>query len=209
MDSVALNQFPIMGKANCNFLAFGVESGTQKILDRLKKDQTLEQIEHAVKEAKKHGITTAHGFFLVGSPDETVADILQSFKFAARLKLDTFGFNRLCVYRGTPLWTEYLNRGILDDERDWDKWFRCSEIDDTVLPGDVVHNARKKGYLILFAYRIFFRPIQTYRLVRNFCRYMKFTDVIRLILSPFRKIDHHQTHSMTDEDLEVPVKMVS
>jgi hypothetical protein len=45
--------------------------------------------------------------------------------------------------------------------------------------------------------------------VRNFCRYMKFTDVIRLILSPFRKIDHHQTHKMTDEDLEVPVKMVS
>ncbi len=209
VDSVALNQFPIMGKANCGFLAFGVESGTQKILDRLKKDQTLAQIEHAVNEAKKHGIKTAHGFFLVGSPDETVADIIQSFKFAARLKLDTFGFNRLCVYRGTPLWTEYVNRGILDDERDWDKWFRCSEIDDTVLPGDVVHNARKKGYLILFAYRILFRPIQTYRLVRNFCRYMKFSDVIKLILSPFRKIDHHQTHKMTEEDLEVPVKMVS
>jgi radical SAM superfamily enzyme YgiQ (UPF0313 family) len=209
VDSVALNQFPIMGKANCNFLAFGVEAGTQKILDRLRKDQTLEQIEHAVKEAKKHGITTAHGFFLVGSPGETVKDILQSFKFAARLKLDTFGFNRLCVYRGTPLWTEYLNRGILDDERDWDKWFRCSEIDPTVLPGDVVHNARKKGYLLLFAYRIFFRPIETYKLVRNFSRYMKFRDVIKLILSPFRKIDHHATHNMTEEDLEVPVKMVS
>lgn len=209
VDSVALNQFPIMGKANCNFLAFGVEAGTQKILDRLKKDQTLDQIEHAVKEAKKHGIKTAHGFFLVGSPGETVKDIIQSFKFAARLKLDTFGFNRLCVYRGTPLWTEYLNRGILDDERDWDKWFRCSEIDPTVLPGHVVHNARKKGYIYLFAYRIFFRPIETYKLVRKFSRYMKFRDVIKLILSPFRKIDHHQTQNITEEDLEVPVKMVS
>ena len=30
VDSVAVDQLPIMGKANCNFLAFGVESGTQK-----------------------------------------------------------------------------------------------------------------------------------------------------------------------------------
>jgi hypothetical protein len=38
---------------------------------------------------------------------------------------------------------------------------------------------------------------------------MKFKDVVRLILSPFRKIDHHTTQSMTEENLEVPVKMVS
>jgi radical SAM superfamily enzyme YgiQ (UPF0313 family) len=42
VDSVAVDQLPIMGKANCNFLAFGVESGTQKILDRLDKRQTQE-----------------------------------------------------------------------------------------------------------------------------------------------------------------------
>jgi len=48
VDSVAVDQLPIMGRANCNFLAFGVEAGTQKILDRLDKNQTLEQIEKAV-----------------------------------------------------------------------------------------------------------------------------------------------------------------
>ena len=77
VDSVAVDQLPIMGKANCNFLAFGVESGTQKILDRLDKRQTLEQIEHAVSEAKRCGIERAHGFFLVGSPGETEEDILE------------------------------------------------------------------------------------------------------------------------------------
>ena len=136
-------------------------------------------------------------------------NLIQGFKFAARLKLDTFGFNRLCVYRGTPLWQEYLGRGLLDDARDWDKWFRCSEIDPTVLPGEVVHRARKKGYLILFAYRIFFRPIETFKLVRKFSRYMRFIDVMKLILSPFRKIDHHATQKMMDEDPEIPVKIAS
>ena len=68
---LAVDQLPIMSKANCTFLAYGVEAGTQKVLDRLKKNQTLEQIEYAVSEAKRQGIERAHGFFLVGSPGET------------------------------------------------------------------------------------------------------------------------------------------
>jgi radical SAM superfamily enzyme YgiQ (UPF0313 family) len=176
-----------MAMANCSFLAFGVEAGTQKVLDRLKKKQTLEQIERAVREAKRHGIETAHGFFLVGSPGETEADILESFRFAARLKLDTFGFNRLCAYRGTPLWQEYVERGIVDDARDWHKWFKCSDIDPTVLPSEVVNRTRQKGYLMLFAHRLFLRPIQTIKLLRKFGRHMKTADILKLLCSPFRR----------------------
>jgi radical SAM superfamily enzyme YgiQ (UPF0313 family) len=187
VDSIAVDQFPIMARSNCGFLAFGIEAGTQKVLDRLKKNQTLEQIERAVSEAKKHGIDTAHGFFLVGSPDETEEDIKESFRFAARLELDTFGFNRLCVYRGTPLWHEYLQRGIIDDERDWYKWFKCSDIDPTVLPSETVNQARKKGYLILFSHRVFLRPIKTFKLLRTFARSMAVSDVLKLLWSPFRK----------------------
>ena len=187
VDSAAVDQFPIMAESNCNFLAFGIEAGTQKVLDRLKKNQSLDQIKNAVNEAKRYGIGTAHGFFLIGSPDETEADILQSFRFAARLKLDTFGFNRLCTYRGTPLWQEYVDRGIIEDERDWYKWFKCSDIDPTVLPSEVVNRARQKGYLLLFAHRIIMRPIQTFKLLRTFGRNMKASTIFKLLWSPFRK----------------------
>jgi radical SAM superfamily enzyme YgiQ (UPF0313 family) len=187
VDSVAVDQLPIMRRANCNFLAFGVESGSQKILDRLNKRQTLEQIERAVSEAKRCGIERTHGFFLVGSPGETQEDILESFRFCARLKLDTFGFNRLCVYRGTPLWHEYVERGIIDDDRDWDKWFKCSDIDPTVLPSETVNRARQKGYALLFAHRIVRRPIQTWKLLRALGRHMKISDILRLLSSPFRR----------------------
>ena len=37
-----------------------------------------------------------HGFFVIGCPGETAEDI-QETRFAARLELDTFGFNRLAV----------------------------------------------------------------------------------------------------------------
>jgi len=210
VDSVAVDQLPIMGKAKCNFLAFGVESGTQKILDRLDKRQTLAQIEHAVSEAKKHGIERAHGFFLVGSPSETEEDILESFRFAARLKLDTFGFNRLCVYRGTPLWKEYLDRGILDDERDWDKWFKCSDIDPTVLPSETVNRARQKGFMILFSRRLLCRPLQTFKLIRTLGRHMKYSDIFKLLSSPFRKRTLHRKPElparMLDLGLSAPVR---
>ena len=187
VDSKAVEELPLMVKANCNFLAFGIEAGTQKVLDRLRKNQTLAQIENGVSEAKRQGIGTTHGFFLVGSPGETVSDILESFRFAAKLKLDTFGFNRLCTYRGTPLWQEYVERGIIDDERDWYKWFKCSDIDPTVLPSELVNKARQKGYMILFAKRIFMRPIKTFKLLRSFSRNMKFSTIFKLLASPFKK----------------------
>ncbi len=85
--------------------------------------------------AKAAGIEIVHGFFVVGNPDETVEDMRATFDFAAKLRLDTFGFNRLCVYRGTPLWKEYVQRGLVDDASDWFKYFKCSEIDPTCLRG--------------------------------------------------------------------------
>jgi radical SAM superfamily enzyme YgiQ (UPF0313 family) len=187
VDSVAVDQMPFMKRANCNHLAFGVEAGTQKVLDRLRKNQTLEQVEHAVSEAKHHGIQRAHGFFMIGSPGETAEDIMESFRFAARLKLDTFSFNRLCVYRGTPLWQEYVEQGIIDDERDWHKWFKCSDIDPTVLPGEVLNRLRMKGFARLFASRILLRPVETYNQVRTFGRHMKTTDILKLLSGPFRR----------------------
>jgi len=187
VDSVGIEQLPLLRQAGCDFLAFGVEAGTQKVLDRLNKKQTPAQVEHAVREAKRQGIARVHGFFVVGSPDESAADILESFRFAAGLELDTFGFNRLCVYRGTPLWAEYVARGILDDDRDWHKWFKCSDIDPTALPGAIVNRLRAKGYARLFLHRIFRRPVRTWRLLRSFGRHMKTTDILRLLGSPFRR----------------------
>jgi radical SAM superfamily enzyme YgiQ (UPF0313 family) len=187
VDSVGIEQLRVLREAGCSSLAFGVEAGTQKVLNRLKKKQTPAQVEHAVSEAKRHGIERIHGFFVVGSPDETRADMLESFRFAARLELDTFCFNRLCAYRGTPLWQEYVARGIIDDQRDWHKWFKCSDIDPTALPGPVVNRLRAKGYGLLFLHRIIKRPIRTWKLLRAFGRHMKMSDILKLLYSPFQR----------------------
>jgi len=185
VDSTAQHLFPAMAKAHCRTLMFGIESGSQSVLDRLQKEQTLEEVEAAVTNAKRAGIEIVHGFFVVGSPGETVEDMRATFDFAARLPLDTFGFNRLCVYRGTPLWHEYINRGLVNDADDWYKYFKCSEIDPTCLPGETINAERTAGFRRLFWYKLTRYPLQSLRLLRRFTRYMKLRDVLYLIVKPF------------------------
>lgn len=185
VDSVAQHLFPAMAKAHCRTVMFGIESGSQRILDRLKKDQTLDEVATAVRNAKNAGIEIVHGFFTVGNPDETVEDMRATFDFASKLPLDTFGFNRLCVYRGTPLWQEYLKRGLVKDATDWYKYFKCSEIDPTCLSGETINLERQRGLKRLFLYKLTHYPVQTYRLLRRFLRYMPVRDVAYLILKPF------------------------
>jgi radical SAM superfamily enzyme YgiQ (UPF0313 family) len=185
VDSTAQHLFPAMARAHCRTVLFGIESGSQRMLDRLKKEQTLEQIETAVTNAKRAGIEIVHGFFVVGLPEETEEDLRQTFRFASRIRVDSFGFNRLCVYRGTPLWREYLQRGLVDDMRDWYKYFKCTEIDPTCLSGEVVHWIRSREMRKLLLYKLFCYPVQTLRLLRRFVRYMLLRDVVYLIVKPF------------------------
>jgi radical SAM superfamily enzyme YgiQ (UPF0313 family) len=185
VDSVCMDLFPAMAKAHCRTLMFGIESGSQKMLDRLKKEQTLAEVETAVANAKRAGIEIVHGFFVVGIPDETEADLRQTFEFASKLPIDTFGFNRLCVYRGTPLWHEYVQRGLVNDAEDWYKYFKCSEIDPTILPGETIHRIRSEGLRRLIRYKLVRYPWQTLTLLRRFIRYMPLRDVVYLIVKPF------------------------
>ncbi len=185
VDSTCMQLFPIMAKALCRTIMFGIESGSQKILDRLKKEQTLQEIETAVTNAKEAGIEIVHGFFVVGIPDETEEDMRETFRFASKLRIDSFGFNRLCVYRGTPLWQEYVRRGLVNDVEDWYKYFKCSSIDPTVLPGEEIHRIRSEEMQKLIVYKLTRHTRQTLRLLRRFTRYMPLRDVLYLIVKPF------------------------
>ena len=185
VDSSCMELFPAMAKAHCRTLMFGVESGSQKILDRLKKEQTLAETMTAVVAAKKAGIEIVHGFCVVGNPDETEEDMRETFRFIARLPLDTFAFNRLCVYRGTPLWQEYLARGLVTDEADWYKYFKCSAIDPTVLPGETIHRIRAEELKRLIVYKFLHFPVQAFTLMGRLARSMSARDILLMLVKPF------------------------
>ena len=185
VDSKCVELFPRMAESGCRSMAFGIESGSQKILDRLRKKQTIEQITTAVNGAKRAGLETVHGFFLIGCPDETAEDIRATFDLASRLLVDSLGVNRLEVFRGTPMWDEYVERGLVDEERDWHKSIECSEIDPTVLDKEEIQRLRARGMRRLITYKLVHHPLQVLRLLRRLARNMPLRHVVGLLAKPF------------------------
>jgi radical SAM superfamily enzyme YgiQ (UPF0313 family) len=96
-----------MSKAGCKTIWFGVESGSQKILQRIGRNTTLEQIESAFKLCRKNRIQIACSFML-GVPDETLRDMEASLKFAKKLNPDWCLFNIFIANPDSKLYQEVL-----------------------------------------------------------------------------------------------------
>ena len=96
-----------MSKAGCKTIWFGVESGSPRILQRIGRNTTLQQIEDAFKLCRKNNIEVACSFML-GLPDETLADMEASLEFAKKLDPDWCQFNIFIAYPDSKLYQEML-----------------------------------------------------------------------------------------------------
>jgi len=102
-----------MKKAGVKYVAFGIESGNQDVLDFYDKGITLDQIIKAVKLSSKMGFISS-GNFILGAPIETKEHIENSIKFACSLPLEQVGFSTLEYRYGSDLWIEAVNKGLID-----------------------------------------------------------------------------------------------
>ena len=103
----------------CVGIAFGVESGSQDILDRvLKKGITLDQVRKAFTWAYEAGIPT-DAYFMVGIPGETEEDILQTIRFSRTLRASAANFAMTIPMPKTELFDIALEKGEIWAES-WD-----------------------------------------------------------------------------------------
>ncbi|MDP3947388.1 MAG: radical SAM protein [bacterium] len=102
-----------MKQAGCYAIAYGIESASPEILETLDKGITLEQVEAAVRLTQQVGLQTI-GYFMLGSPGESLETISQTIRFAKKLKLDFAQFAITTPYPGTKLYDLYLE-GRRDD----------------------------------------------------------------------------------------------
>lgn len=106
-------------KAGCNYVAYGIESGNQEVLDKIPKGATLDQVREAVKITKKVGIPVC-GFFMFGLFGDTKETMQQTIDFAKELDLDMVAWNLATPYPGTRLYEEIERNGnFLFDTKDW------------------------------------------------------------------------------------------
>jgi len=108
----------VMADSGCLKVAFGVESGSQRILDKMKKKITIEQIKSAFTLSHKAGITTCAFFILGTHPDETKDDIKKTEQLLHEIKPDVFQMGIICPYPGTEVY-EIMKQHHLIKEIDW------------------------------------------------------------------------------------------
>lgn len=92
VDIIDKDILKVLKDIGCVGIAFGVESGSQYILDKvLKKGITLEQVRNAFQWAYEVGIPT-DAYFMIGIPGETEKDIGETIKFSKTLKASAANF---------------------------------------------------------------------------------------------------------------------
>lgn len=111
----------LMRKAGCHLIIPGIESGSQEILNNIRKGTTLKQIEQYMADAKKAKIAV-HACYMVGNKGETKETMKQTFELAMRLNADTAQFYPLLPFPGTEAWAwAKENRYIKGDYSDYVK----------------------------------------------------------------------------------------
>ena len=111
----------LLKKLNVKGVSMGLESGNPRILNYLK-GHTINIKDHmrAIRIFKKYGIEPSASF-IIGSPNETREEIMQTFRFIKDSKLRGFGIYVLTPLPGTPIWQYAKERGLVSEKMDWSR----------------------------------------------------------------------------------------
>ncbi|MFA5029363.1 MAG: radical SAM protein [Patescibacteria group bacterium] len=102
----------LMSSSGCLQLDFGVESGNQRVLDKIiNKRIKLAEVEKAFILCRKYHLRT-QASFMIGFPTETKEEMEDTFRFAQKIKPDYYSFNILMPLPGTEIYEKYFKGEI-------------------------------------------------------------------------------------------------
>lgn len=109
----------VMKQAGCRLIIPGIESGSQTILNNIKKGTKVEQFYDYVANAKKAGLLI-HACYMVGNQGETKETMEETLALALKLNTDTAQFFPLIPYPGTEAYTwAKTNKYIVENYEDY------------------------------------------------------------------------------------------
>jgi radical SAM superfamily enzyme YgiQ (UPF0313 family) len=120
-DHITQELLKAMKLSGCQKIAFGVESGSQRILDLNGKGLTTEQVASAVHWAREAGIRYIEGNFIIGShPAETMDDIQQTRRLLRSLPWSFVSIAVITPYPGTMVYDLMKEQGLLHKNIQWE-----------------------------------------------------------------------------------------
>jgi len=109
-----------MERANCRLVIVGYESGSDAILNNIKKGITVEQIRQFAKDARKAGLFV-HGDFIIGLPGETRETIESTRRLISEVRSDILQVSVATPFPGTEFYQWAKKNGYLltDDPNEY------------------------------------------------------------------------------------------
>jgi len=145
VDRVSRRLLAIMRSANCQLIHFGVESGSQEILNAMKKGVTVEQNLRAIQWAKEAGILVAISV-IIGYPGENEKTVQETVEFIRKSEPD---YVYVCVptpYPGTELYDIIKSLGW-KMSTDWNSYDEQTPLfENPNLPPERIRAIRREFY---------------------------------------------------------------
>jgi len=115
VDMVSKEMLVKLKEAGCDKITYGVESGSEKILESINKKITKEQIKRAIRLTNEVGLDYGT-YLMVGNPGETWETLKQTVDFLKELKnLKVQSVGKLEIYPNTEIYELAKKQGIIDD----------------------------------------------------------------------------------------------
>ncbi len=112
VDTVDEEILLALKQAGCQAVHYGVESGSERILERLNKGISLGRVREVFRLTQEVGMDTL-AYFMIGSPGETRDDIKASLDLARALNPDMLHLTIFTPFPATQLYREALDAGII------------------------------------------------------------------------------------------------
>ncbi len=109
----------LMKQVNCAAVAVGIESGSPRMLKKMKKSFTVEDVKKAVRMIREAGMITS-GQFMIGFPTETEEEMWETVRLAEELECESIMLSVATPLPGTPLFEEAVELKLINRNNvDW------------------------------------------------------------------------------------------
>jgi len=168
MDRLDDEILELMREAGQYLLTVAVESGTDRILKRMKKGTTVAKIRENVALIRKHKFPVA-GFFILGYPTETREEMLQTIKLSKELGLLRANFFTFLPLPGTASYNELVQNGEIE-RVDWNNFlFMTAPYVPKGMTRDELLSLKRRAFLSFhFHPRVLFENLKAIKSFRHF-----------------------------------------
>lgn len=118
VDTVKPDVLDMMRRAGCWEISFGLETGSNELLQKMDKCARVEKSEEAVHWTSEAGIRVK-GLFMLGYPGENPWTIEMTKDFVRRIPMTIMNLTKFTPYPGSPIYRDLYGTSIREDH--WEK----------------------------------------------------------------------------------------